>query len=95
MRTTLYDWVRKRRLLAWKTSKRGLKIPAEQILGPERVVDGIDQVLDVLLDPELVWTFLSAEQPFAHEVARPIDKLKAGRIDEVIGAARAYGSTPA
>jgi excisionase family DNA binding protein len=94
-RTTLYDWVRKRRLLAWSTSKRGLKIPAEQILGPERIVDGIDQVWAILVDPELVWVFLSEEQPFEDEVARPIDKLKAGQIDDVVGAARAYGSTPA
>jgi len=94
-RGTLYDWVRKRKLLAWQTSKRGLKIPAEQILGPERVVAGIDQVWSVLVDPELVWVFLSEAQPFRDDVARPIDKLKAGEIDQVVGAAQAYGSTPA
>jgi len=64
-------------------------------MGPERVVDGIDQVLAILVDPELLWVFLIEEQPFEDEVARPIDKLKAGQIDDVVGAARAYGSTPA
>jgi hypothetical protein len=62
-RTRLYDWVRMRRLLAWKTSKRGPKLPAEQILEPERFVDGVDQLRAILVDPELVWVFLSEEPP--------------------------------
>ena len=52
-RTTIYDWVGRRTLLAWKSTRRGLTIPAEQILGPGKVVDGLAAVLDVIDDPEL------------------------------------------
>ena len=93
-RNTVYDSVRKHKLLAWRTSKPGLKIPAEQIRGPGRIVEGVDQVWAILADPELAWSFLSEEQPFEDDAARPIDKLKAGRIDEVLGAAQSFGSTP-
>jgi excisionase family DNA binding protein len=91
-RTTLYDWVAKRKLLAWKTTKRGLSIPAEQILGPGKVVPGLQQVLAVIEDPELAWLFLSQDWPFADEVVRPIDKLKAGKVAEVADAAPSFGT---
>ena len=58
-RTTVYDWVDRRTLLAWKSTRRGLTIPAEQILGPGKVVDGLPGVLDVIDDPELAWAFLT------------------------------------
>jgi predicted DNA-binding transcriptional regulator AlpA len=91
-RTTVYDWVNKHILLAWTTTKRGLIIPAEQILGPGRVVPGTSEVLEIIEAPELAWTFLSEEWPFADEAARPIDKLKVGEIEEVIDAAPGFGT---
>lgn len=92
-RTTVYDWVARTILLGWKSTKRGLTIPAEQILGPGKVVAGIAQVLAIIDDPELAWTFLSEEWPFADDVARPIDKLKAGHIEDVVNAAPGFGAT--
>ena len=50
-RTTVYDWVDRRTLLAWKSTRRGLTIPAEQILGPGKVVDGL---AGPLVDPPLL-----------------------------------------
>lgn len=91
-RTTVYDWADKGILLAWRMTKRGLTIPAEQILGEGRVTRGINQVAEMIGDPELAWEFLSAEAPFADQMARPIDLLKDGRIDDVLGAAAAYGT---
>ena len=91
-RTTVYDWAEKSTLLAWRGTKRGLTIPAEQILGEGRVVEGIDRVIDVIGDPELSWEFLSDETPFADRVARPIDMLKDGRVEDVLGSAAAYGT---
>ncbi len=91
-RTTVYDWAEKGVLLAWRTTKRGLTIPAEQILSEGRVVDRIDRVTEVIGDPELTWEFLTADTPFADRVARPIDLLKDGRIEDVLGAAAAYGT---
>ena len=92
-RTTIYDWVAKHTLLAWKSTKRGLTIPAEQILGPGRVVAGIAEVLEEIDNPVLAWEFLHNEWPFADSVARPIDKLKAGDIDDVVHAAPSYGAS--
>jgi hypothetical protein len=91
-RTTVYDWIDKKILLGWTSTKRGLTIPAEQIRGPGKVVQGIAEVLEIIEDPELAWAFLSTEWPFASDVARPIDKLKAGRIEEVVDAAPSFGT---
>lgn len=91
-RTTVYDWAEKGTLLAWRATKRGLTIPAEQILGEGRVVEGIDKVVNIIGDPEFTWEFLSVEGPFADRTARPIDMLKDGRVEEVLCAAASYGT---
>lgn len=91
-RTTVYDWVGKNTLLGWRSTKRGLTIPTEQILGPGKVVPGIAQVLEIIDDPELAWAFLSEEWPFADNAVRPIEKLKAGDIEEVVNAAPSFGT---
>ncbi len=52
-RSTVYNWARNRKLLAWKPPGRRLTIPAKQILGPRKVVPGIAEVLDSIDDPEL------------------------------------------
>jgi hypothetical protein len=56
------------------------------------VVPGIARVLQTIDDPELAWTFLSEEWPFANQTARPIDKLKAGEVEEVVDAAPSFGT---
>ncbi len=91
-RTTVYDWIEKKILLGWKSTKRGLTIPGEQILGPGKVVPGIEQLLEIIGDPELTWAFISEEWPFAKKVTRPIDKLKAGEVEEVVDAAPSFGT---
>jgi excisionase family DNA binding protein len=91
-RTTVYEWIEKKILLGWKSTKRGVTIPAEQILGPGKVVPGISEVLAIIDDPELAWEFLSGKWPFAGKMARPIDKLKAGDIDDVSDAAPSFGT---
>ena len=92
-RTTVYDWVERKKLIGWRSTKQGTIIPAEQILGPGKVVKGITEVLQLIEDPELAWDFLSREWPFADERVRPIDKLKAGNTEEVLNAAPSFGST--
>lgn len=92
-RTTVYQWATKKRLLAWTSTKRGLTIPAAQILGPGRIVPGLPKVLDIIDDPELAWAFLTQDWPFADAVARPLDKLAGGQIDEVVEAAPGFGTT--
>ena len=92
-RTTVYDWVQRGTLLAWKSTKRGLTIPAAQILGPGAVVAGLAEVVEVIEDPKLAWTFISQEWPFEDEVAKPLELMKSGRIREVLGAAPGFGDT--
>ena len=92
-RTTVYDWAARGTLLAWKSTKRGMSIPAAQILGPAKVVPGLARVLDCIGDPELAWAFLTQEWPFADETARPLDELLAGGAEEVIDAAPGFGTT--
>ncbi len=91
-RVTVYAWIEARRLLAWRTTRRGVLIPAEQILGPGAVAPGIDRVLAVISDSAAAWDSLTEESPYvnADALRRPIDALKAGQIDAVIAAAHSF-----
>ena len=92
-RTTVHAWAKTNKLIAWKTSKPSLRIPAGQILGPERIVPGIKDVVDIIGDPELAWAFLTQEWAFEETVALPLDLLRDNRIDEVLGVAPGFGDT--
>lgn len=90
-RTTIYDWIEKKRMIAWKTTKRGTVIPAAQIVGPGELVPGLMQVLAVIPDARAAWRFLSEPSPFFDRRRRPIDALKRGETATVTAAARAHG----
>ena len=92
-RTTVCDWVDRKTLLAWRSTKRGLSIPAAQILGPGWVVAGLADVVAVIGDPEPAWEFPIREWPFEDEATAPLERLKAGRVDEVLDAAPGFGAT--
>ena len=92
-RTTIYDWVDRKTLVAWRSTKRGLSIPAAQILGAGKVVTGLADVVEAIGDPELAWAFLSQEWPFDDTVTAPLTLLKAGRLDDVLGAAAGFGTS--
>ena len=91
-RVTVYAWIEAKRLLAWRATRRGVLIPAEQITAPGEVVQGIDRILEVIREPAAAWDFLTEESPYlnADTLHRPIDALKAGEIDAVIAAARSF-----
>ncbi len=91
-RVTVYAWIEAKRLLAWRATRRGVLIPAEQIVGPGEVVPGIERVLKVIAEPAAAWDFLTEESPYVNAGAlrRPIDALKAGEIDAVIAAAHSF-----
>lgn len=91
-RPTIYAWIADKRLLGWQATHRGPVIPAEQILGPRRVIAGLPQLLEVIPDPAVAWDFLRQESAFLDPPQRPIDALKAGRIAEVVAAARSHGT---
>ncbi len=91
-RVTVYAWIEAKRLLAWRATRRGVLIPAGQIVGPGEVVPGIDRVLKVIAEPAAAWDFLTEESQYvtADALRRPIDALKAGEIDAVIAAAHSF-----
>jgi excisionase family DNA binding protein len=90
-RATVYNWIDSLRLLGWRLTRQGTLIPAEQILGRGEVVPGIDRVLEILPEPRTAWRFLTEESPFFDAPIRPIDALRAGKVDDVVMAARTSG----
>ena len=92
-RTTVYEWSERHTLIAWRGTKRGLMIPAAQIVGAGRVVPGLGDVVEAIGDAELAWAFLSQEWPFEDGVGQPLDRLNDGRIEEVLSAAAGFGAT--
>jgi excisionase family DNA binding protein len=90
-RATVYNWIEAGRLLGWRLTRQGTLIPAEQILGPGELVPGIDRLLEVLPEPRAAWRFLKEESPFFDTPQRPIDALKAGKVEDVVEAARTSG----
>jgi excisionase family DNA binding protein len=91
-RVTVYAWIESKRLLAWRATRRGVLIPAEQIMGAGEVVPGIREVLAVIGEPEAAWDFLNAESAFVDPEGsvRPIEALREGRVDAVIAAAHSF-----
>jgi excisionase family DNA binding protein len=91
-RVTVYAWIESRRLLAWRATRRGVLVPAEQIMGAGEVVPGIAEVLAVISDPEAAWDFLGEESAFLDpEVSvRPIDALRQGKVEAVVAAAHSF-----
>jgi excisionase family DNA binding protein len=91
-RVTVYAWIESKRLLAWRATRRGVLIPAEQIMGAGEVVPGIPQVLAVIPDGEAAWDFLCEESAYLNsdEPIRPIDALRLGKVDAVAAAAHSY-----
>lgn len=91
-RSTVYKWIDKRKLLGWRPLTGNTCVPHEQILGPGKVVPAIAEVVEIIEHPELAWVFLSMKWPFTKGVARPIDKLKAGKAGEVLATAPGFGT---
>ncbi len=90
-RATVYNWIDAKRLIGWRLTRQGTLIPAEQIVGPNELVAGIDDVLKLISAPRAAWRFLSEKSQFLRKPRRPLDALKAGLIPEVLAAARAEG----
>jgi excisionase family DNA binding protein len=91
-RVTIYAWIESKRLLAWRATRRGVLIPAEQILSNGEVVRGIAEVLAVIPDPEAAWDFLGEESAFVDPdtSVRPIDALRDGKTDAVVSGAHSF-----
>jgi excisionase family DNA binding protein len=91
-RVTVYAWIESKRLLAWRATRRGVLIPAEQIVGAGELVPGIPEVLAIIPDAEAAWNFLSEASPFVNPESsvRPIDALHQGKVGAVVAAAHSF-----
>jgi excisionase family DNA binding protein len=92
-RATVYNWIEAKRLIGWRLTRQGTFIPQEQIVGPGELVPGIERVLGLIPEPRAAWRFLDEESQLFEVAQRPIDALKAGRLAQVLSAARASGET--
>ncbi len=88
------DRVRRHRLLALRTGSGRLVYPVAQF-DDERVVDGLGDVLDVLVPDNteawMVASWLATPDPELDDLA-PIEALRAGAVADVIRAARELAS---
>jgi excisionase family DNA binding protein len=91
-RVTVYAWIESKRLLAWRATRRGVLIPAEQIMGAGEVVPGIREVLAVIGEPEAAWDFLNEESAFVDSESslRPIEALRQGKVEAVVAVAHSF-----
>jgi excisionase family DNA binding protein len=78
-RVTIYAWIEAKRLLAWRATRRGVLVPAEQIMGPGKVVPGIDRVLAIISDPEAAWDFVTQQSPYVSRDALQRPRCAEGR----------------
>jgi excisionase family DNA binding protein len=92
-RATVYNWIEAKRLIGWRLTRQGTLIPAEQIVGQGELVPGIDRVLELIPEPRAAWRFLDEQSQHFDVPQRPIDALKAGKLAQVITAARASGES--
>jgi excisionase family DNA binding protein len=90
-RATIYNWIEAKRLIGWSLTRLGKMIPLEQIAGKGEVVAGIESVLELIPEPRAAWRFLDEVSPHFDIPQRPIDALKAGKLEQVLIAARASG----
>ncbi len=90
--STVRNWIKKDKLLAWRANQGRYKIPSDQILGRRKILKGIAEVKQIIGDPVITWEFLDNETCLTDCFARPIDQLKKGKIEEVIGYAHGYGT---
>ena len=58
---------------------------------PVRSYAAFPRSLEVIDDPELAWAFLTQDWPFADDMARPLDKLVRGEVEDVLRAAPGFG----
>lgn len=92
--STLHEWCKAGTLLRLsRKGKRGFRIPSELIVGKKKIVPGLALVIEKIGhgSHNLAWRFLTDQIEFEDGVARPLDLLKAGRVDEVLAQERRWG----
>jgi hypothetical protein len=85
-RSTLHDWQRRGVIIGLLRGTRKQVFPLAQFLDG-RPLEGIAEVLNVAKTPRTAWLWLRSPHPTGDGTA-PIERLRAGRMAEVIEAAR-------
>ena len=91
-RPTVIDRIQRNQIVGLKREARGYRVPAEQFDSAGAPLQGISEVLDLIPTHNAAWMFLTAPFPFDEGERRPIDVLRAGDPDNVVSAARGWGT---
>jgi hypothetical protein len=86
-RSTLHSWQKQGAVIALLVGVRKHAFPTEQFVDG-RPVTGIAPVVEAIGDPRAAWLWLREPNPGFAGVA-PLERLKAGATDKVVGMARA------
>jgi|GEM_PF-4686617 len=78
--------VEERSLIGWRDEANRVAVPAGQIDGEGRVIDGVVDILELFKDPISSWSWMNRSNRNTGGI-RPIEALIQGRIDEVRNAA--------
>jgi hypothetical protein len=84
-RSTLHDWQRRGAVIGLLKGERKHVFPLAQFVDG-RPVEGMTEITGIIKNPRAAWLWLIQPKPSID--GSPLDKLKKGRLDEVVAAAR-------
>jgi len=85
-RSTLHHWQRKGLIIGLLNGVRKNVFPTEQFVDG-KPVDGLAEVLAIINQPQVTWRWMRTPHPLLGG-AKPLTRLKQGRLDEVLSAAQ-------
>jgi hypothetical protein len=83
-RSTLHDWQKRGAVIGLLRGQRKHVFPLAQFVDG-RPVEGMSQITSIISNPRVVWQWLIGSKPSIG--GPPLDRLKAGEIDQVLAAA--------
>ncbi|MES1938438.1 hypothetical protein C27AD_18853 [Salinisphaera hydrothermalis C27AD] len=86
---TIRDHLAQGRLIGWVTGVKKKVLPLNQLGPGNRYIPDLQRVLEYFEDPAVAWLWLTQPNASTHH-ERPLDRLHAGHVDEVIYAANLY-----
>lgn len=89
---TVLDWIKRDRIIGLTRKKRGFRVPREQFSKKGELIAGVNEILAILPDHNTAWSFLTEPYPFDSGLARPLDFIKKGKVEEALAAANSWGT---
>lgn len=84
-RSTLHDWQKRGAVIGLLKGERKHVFPLAQFVDG-RPVEGMSQITRIISNPRVAWLWLIRAHP-SDDRLPPLERLKAGRVDEVVAAA--------